>query len=258
MLTTTRPRLHSAPPTADERWEGEKEEARLIQRSLLPEHSLSGHCFEVSYHFSPYSEVGGDFADFFLLPDGRVGLYLGDIVGKGLPAALYAALVMGAYRGIHKSEMHAAHVLTLLNKRMLVRPVVSRYCATLYANFDPSCRLMTFANAGLPYPLLASRDRCRELGKGGIPSGMFDGVDYEEYSFDLAPGDSVLFATDGVHELRNERGEFLSPQTLGNLWLDCNGKAAEESLDALFTGLREFSGCAGQHDDITAVVLHVR
>jgi phosphoserine phosphatase RsbU/P len=245
------------PQSLDERWETEKEEARLIQRSLLPERSLSGSTFEVSYHFSPYAEVGGDFADFFMLPDGRVGLYLGDIVGKGLPAALYAALVMGAYRGIHKSEMQAAQVLTLLNKRMLVRPVVSRYCATLYGNFDPASRVMTFANAGLPHPLLASPGTSRELGKGGIPSGMFDGVDYDQYTFELSPGDSVLFATDGVHELRNSRGDFLNPRRLADLWRDCGTRSAEESLDALFAGLREFSEGAGQDDDITAVVLHI-
>jgi phosphoserine phosphatase RsbU/P len=259
MLTT---KLGTASPTgvetAEERWESEKEEARLIQRSLLPERSLSGATFEVSYHFSPYAEVGGDFADFFLLPDGRVGLYLGDIVGKGLPAALYAALVMGAYRGIHKSDMQAADVLTLLNKRMLVRPVMSRYCATLYATFDPAKRLMSFSNAGLPYPLLASCGECRELGKGGIPSGMFAGVAYDQYSFELKAGDSVLFATDGVHELSNSRGAFLSPERLNELWCNCAGRTAEESLEALFFGLRDFADGERQHDDITAVVLRVR
>lgn len=249
---------HTGLATGDERWESEKEEARLIQRSLLPERSLSGETFEVAYHFSPYAEVGGDFADFFLLPDGRVGLYLGDIVGKGLPAALYAALVMGAYRGIHKSDMQAADVLTLLNKRMLVRPVVSRYCATLYGTFEPATRMMSFSNAGLPYPLLATAGECRELGNGGIPSGMFGGVAYDQYSFELAPGDSVLFATDGVSELRNSRGEFLNPQRLNDLWRDCAGRTAEESLETLFFGLREFADGAGQHDDITAVVLRVR
>lgn len=250
-------RSHTGLATADERWESEKEEARLIQRSLLPERSLAGPTFEITYHFSPYAEVGGDFADFFQLPDGRVGIYLGDIVGKGLPAALYAALVMGAYRGIHKSDMQAADVLTLLNKRMLVRPVVSRYCATLYATFEPGKRLMSFSNAGLPHPLLVSRGECRELGKGGIPSGMFGGVDYEQYSFELEPGDLVLFATDGVHELKNLRGDFLNPQRLNGLWRDCEGKTAEESLEALFSGLRDFADGAGQHDDITAVVLRV-
>lgn len=87
---------------------------------------------------------------------------------------------------------------------------------------------------------------------------MFGGVSYDQYSFELAPGDSLLFATDGVHELRNSRNEFLSAEKLGELWRECGGKTAEESLEGLFLGLREFADGAGQDDDITAVVLKVR
>ena len=81
----------------------EKDDARQIQRSLLPLGTLTGDCFEIAYRFSPHGEVGGDFADFFHLPGDQVGLYLGDVVGKGLSAAMYAALVMGMIRGIHKT-----------------------------------------------------------------------------------------------------------------------------------------------------------
>ena len=81
--------------------------------------------------------MGGDFADFFQLPDGQIGIYVGDVVGKGLPAAMYAALVMGMLRGIHKTGEDTATALALLNERLLVRPVAGRYAATLYAVFDP-------------------------------------------------------------------------------------------------------------------------
>ena len=93
--------------------------------------------------FRRLAGVGGDFADFFTLPDGQVGLYLGDVVGKGLSAALYAALVMGLLRGIHKDGNEPGRALTLLNKRMLVRPVVGRFAVTLYATFDPASRKFT-------------------------------------------------------------------------------------------------------------------
>ena len=186
-------------PFPQDRWESEKEEARLIQQSLLPTGSLRDTSFEISYNFSPYAEVGGDFADFFRLPDGRAGIYVGDVAGKGLSAAMYAALVMGALRGIHKSGVEAAAVLTLLNRRLMVRPVTGRYCATLYATFEPVSRKLTVANAGLPYPLVASNSNCSELGQGGMPSAMFDGTVYEQLSVKLAPGDSVLTATDGLH-----------------------------------------------------------
>ena len=241
----------------DERWEREKDEARAIQQSLLPEACLRGNSYEVMFRFSPYSEVGGDFADFFGLPDGRVGIYLGDVVGKGLSAAMYAALVMGTLRGIHKSGTPAATVLTVLNKRLHVRPVHGRFCATLYATFDPATLQLAFSNAGLPYPLLASRAGCSELGKGGMPSGIFEPVEYDEYSYQLARGDAVLFATDGLHELRNPKDEFLTPPQLAEIWQTSRKKSADESLESLFAGARAFADGPRQQDHITAVVLKV-
>jgi sigma-B regulation protein RsbU (phosphoserine phosphatase) len=244
-------------PFSQDHWESEKEEARLIQQSLLPTGSLQGSSFEISYNFSPYAEVGGDFADFFNLPDGRVGVYVGDVAGKGLSAAMYAALVMGALRGIHKSGVDAAAVLELLNRRLMVRPVTGRYCATLYATFDPVTLLLTVANAGLPYPLVASKSGCSKLSLGGMPTAMFPGTTYDQHSVHLLPGDSVLFATDGLHELQNSDADFLNAAELEDLWQACGKGCADSSLVTLFERVRAFSNGTGQHDDITAVVLKV-
>ena len=108
-------------------YEADKEAAREIQYSLVPSGNLISPGVEVAFRFSPFAEVGGDFTDFFQLPNGLVGLYLGDVVGKGLAAAMYAALVMGTIRGINKTGEDTAAVLTLLNKRLLVRPISGRY-----------------------------------------------------------------------------------------------------------------------------------
>jgi sigma-B regulation protein RsbU (phosphoserine phosphatase) len=238
-------------------YEADKEAAREIQYSLVPTGNLIGAGVEVAYRFSPFAEVGGDFTDFFQLPNGLVGLYLGDVVGKGLAAAMYAALVMGTLRGINKTGEDTAAVLTLLNKRLLVRPISGRYCATLYALFDPITRQLTFSNAGLPHPVLVSDGKYSRLGEGGLPSAVFQGASYDKYTVRLAPGDSVLFATDGLHELRNHRDEDFSWDRLGELWSECSRKTADESLDYLFEGAKSFSDGAGPHDDITAVALRV-
>ena len=156
-------------------YEADKEAAREIQYSLVPTGNLIGVGVEVAYRFSPFADVGGDFTDFFQLPNGLVGLYLGDVVGKGLAAAMYAALVMGTLRGINKTGEDTAAVLTLLNKRLLVRPISGRYCATLYALFDPITRQLTFSNAGLPHPVLVSNGKYSRLGEGGLPSAVFQG-----------------------------------------------------------------------------------
>ena len=242
-------------PGHDHIWAAEKDEARQIQQSLLPDNMLDTPVCEVAYRFSPFAEVGGDFADFFHLPDGQVGLYLGDVVGKGLSAAMYAALVMGMLRGIHKTGEDTAAALELLNRRMLVRPVPGRYSATLYAVFDPSSLKLTFSNAGLPYPLLVSKSGCRQLGAGGLPSGLLPDSSYETYSVSLAPGDAILFATDGLHELRDSQDNDFSWEKLGETWRRCKGKPAEAALDYLFDEARQFSHAGRQDDDITAVVL---
>jgi sigma-B regulation protein RsbU (phosphoserine phosphatase) len=235
------------------------DEARLIQQSLLPREPLAGASFEIAYRFWPYSGVGGDFADFFILSDGQAGIYVGDVVGKGLSAAMYAALVTGLLRGIHKTGASSASALELLNKRLLVRPVAGRYSATLYAVFDPVSHRLTFSNAGLPYPMLASESGATALPVGGIPSGMFPGSSYELHSVELFPGDAVLFATDGLHEIRDNRGNDFSWDKLGELWHQCRCKSAEESLDYLFKGAVKFSeGAPPPHDDITAVVLKIK
>jgi len=111
-------------------------EAQLIQSSLLPTKGLSHESIEIAFRFVPFSAVGGDFVDFFRLPDGCIGICLGDVVGKGLSAAMFAALVMGLLRGIHKTGTDTARVLTLLNERLaqllldFVRGVESRHAGT--------------------------------------------------------------------------------------------------------------------------------
>jgi len=238
--------------------EFEREEARQIQLSLLPSRPLCGPCYEIAYRFSPFGGVGGDFADFFTLPDGLLGMYMGDVVGKGLSAALYAALVMGLMRGIHKQGTDPAAALAVLNKRMLVRPVVGRFAATLYGVFDPDSLTLTFSNAGLPFPLLASWDGCTVLGGGGLPSGLFPAASYENHSMQLAPGDSVLFASDGLHELRDRYDQDFSRERLAEIWRACYNKSADESLGFLFEEARAFSEEGSeQRDDITALVLRV-
>jgi phosphoserine phosphatase RsbU/P len=235
----------------------EHEEALQIQRSLLPAGPLFGQSFEVAYRFLPYGEVGGDFADFFNLPDGMTGIYVGDVVGKGLPAAMYAALVMGMMRGIHKTGVDTAGALALLNQRMIVRPVPGRYAATLYAIYDPAARRLTFSNAGLPQPVLVSATGCQRLGSGGFPSGLFPTATYDLHSIELSPGDAVLFATDGLHELRDANDADFSWDRLAEIWAHCRAIPAKDSLERLIDGAQSFARNGYQCDDITAVVLKV-
>lgn len=235
----------------------EEDEGRTIQRALLPPTSLVAVNFEVSYRLCSFAEVGGDFLDYFELPNGSLGLYLGDVVGKGLPAAMYAALAQGTLRGIHKNDQRPVDVLELFNRRLRVRAVPRRYCAAQYAVFDPATLELRFANAGLPLPLHYSVRDCAALGGGGLPSGLFDGARYEEHSVQLAPGDAVLFATDGLHEMNNADGEFYGACRVMQLRQACGLTSAEAVLEGLFADMREFAAGRPHLDDVTAVVLVV-
>src|SRR5208282_3304798 len=164
------------------------QEAKIIQCSLLPTTLLCHESVEIAFRFIPFSDVGGDFADVFRLPDGFIGIYLGDVVGKGLPAAMYSALVIGTMRGIHKTGTDTAQVLARLNERLMQRSVSGRFCCTLYALFNPATRELVFSNAGMPLPLLASGAACRQLGEGGLPSGMFPRSTYGRHVVKRGPG----------------------------------------------------------------------
>lgn len=231
-------------------------EGRLIQSSLIPSGVFQHPAVEIAFRFTPFFEVGGDFVDFFTLPGNLVGLYLGDVVGKGLPATMYGALVMGILRGIHKAGTGTDTVLSLLNQRLLQRPLPERFCSTLYAVFDPSNHTLAFSNAGLPLPLHVSSSKCQPLGQGGLPSGLLPSAS-EQHVAQLSPGDAVLFATDGLHESLNPEGVEFSSVRMAELWAECQLKSANESLDHLFDGLFYFSKGTPPDDDITAVVLKV-
>src|SRR5579863_3118573 len=97
--------------------EQDLEEARTIQNVMLPAHPLRTEEDTISHEFQPAAEVGGDYLDYFTLSDGSIGLYIGDVSGKGLPAALYAALAVGTLRGVHKTGQHPGRVLATLNER---------------------------------------------------------------------------------------------------------------------------------------------
>jgi len=232
-------------------------EAQIIQSSLLPTTALCHQSVEIAFRSVPFSEVAGDFADFFLLPGGFIGIYLGDLVGKGLPAAMYGALVMGTLRGIHKDGTDTAQVLARLNERMVQRPIAGRFCSTLYALFNVATRELIFSNAGMPLPLLVSGGTCRQLGEGGLPSGMFAGATYGRHAVQLGPEDCVLFASDGLHELRNGEGMEFCTSELEEVWAQCRRKTAAESADFVFDRQIAFSEGIVPHDDITAVVLKV-
>ncbi len=236
--------------------EEELEEARAIQSVMLPEEALRAGDVSISHEFQPIAAVGGDFLDYFQLSDGSIGLYLGDVSGKGLPAAMYAALAVGTLRGVHKTGQLPSSVLSTLNRRLLVRGVPRRYSATQYALFDPATRQMRIASAGMPGPFHLSSRGCRILEVPGIPPGLFDAVEYEMRTIHVEPGDSVLFCTDGITDAFNTEEESFGIARIQEICETESYDTPAALLVRLFAELESFTRGREQHDDMTAAAFH--
>jgi phosphoserine phosphatase RsbU/P len=183
-------------------------------------------------------------------------LYLGDVSGKGLPAAMYAALAVGTLRGVHKTGQAPSSVLSTLNRRLLVRGVPRRYSATQYAVFNPQTRQMHVAGAGVPGPFHVSSRVCRVLEVPGIPPGLFQDADYDMCTITLARGDSVLFCTDGIIDAFNVEEESFGVERVRKICETGFDAAPAELLGRIFAALAAYTRNREQHDDMTAAVFH--
>jgi sigma-B regulation protein RsbU (phosphoserine phosphatase) len=234
--------------------EQELEEARSIQSVMLPAEALRTAAVTISHGFQPVAEVGGDFLDYFELSDGSVGLYLGDVAGKGLPAAMYAALAVGTLRGVHKTGQPPGNVLAILNKRLAIRGVPRRYAAVQYAVYKPDSRLMHVASAGMAGPLILSGGRCYALELCGIPPGLFSNSSYDTKTLQLQAGDAVLFCSDGITEAMNLNNTTFGLERLQGVLEECSQLNPNELLSQIFREVEAFSGERDQHDDMAAAL----
>jgi sigma-B regulation protein RsbU (phosphoserine phosphatase) len=241
----------------EKRREEELEEARAIQGAMLPAESLHIGPVIISHEFQPVTAVGGDFLDYFQLPDGTVGLYLGDVSGKGLPAALYAALAVGTMRGVHKTGTPPSDALATLNRRLLLRGMPRRHVAIQYAVFDPRTGEMHIASAGMAGPFHLSAGGCRLLELSGIPPGLFPLASYEGLTIQLQPGDSVFFCTDGLTDASDTRDEQFGIERLHLLCMENRLAPPRVLLQAIFAALHRYATGCDQKDDMAATLFHL-
>lgn len=253
MNTTTLP---LEPEALEKLREEELEEARAIQRMMMPAESLRAGGLMISHEFQPIAAVGGDFLDYFELTDGKIGLYPGDVSGKGLPAAFYAALAVGTLRGVHKTGTLPNDVLATLNRRLMIRGMPRRHTAIQYAVFDPHNHELQIASAGMPGPLHLCASGCRILEISGIPRGLFASAGYETVKLRLQPGDSVLFCTDGITDAFDRNGEQFGIERLQELCGTPRPVSPSELLGRVFAAVKNFSKEREQHDDMAAAVFH--
>ncbi len=253
-------RLYQESRQNEYRLQRDLETAREIQRQLLPRGAREVPGLDLAAAYVPARELGGDFYDFLPYGEGRLGLALGDVSGKGTAAALFGSLAIGMLRE-HTVE-HAcepAEVLSLLNRRLHGARLDAHFVAMLFGVYDAGAKRLTIANAGAPYPLLVRDGRIEEVRVGGIPLGLFADTEYEVASLDLLPGDVVLFASDGILESLNAQHEEFGVERLSEVLRRLPQSCAAGTIsETILFATDEFSGAdLSPHDDRTLLVLRV-
>ncbi len=238
-----------------ERMQQELQVARLIQQTLLPKELPELPGWEVAAHYQPAQAVGGDFYDFIQLPGGQLGIIVGDVTDKGVPAALVMATTRSILRAACQQLDSPGQVLARVND--LLHPDIppNMFVTCLYAVLDPAGGTLSYANAGHNLPYHRSEDGAAELRATGMPLGCMPGMTYEEKSVTLAPGDSVLFHSDGLVEAHNAQREMFGfPRLMG---LVAKHPGGARLVDHLLAELEYFVGPDyEQEDDITLVTLN--
>ncbi|MDF2701877.1 MAG: hypothetical protein K0S10_821 [Rubrobacteraceae bacterium] len=241
-----------------ERIEQELKVARLIQQTLLPKTLPELPGYDVAAYYQPAREVGGDFYDFVDLEDGRLGLVVGDVTDKGVPAALVMATTRTMLRAAAQRLFSPGEVLQRVNEVLVQDIPPNMFVTCLYAVLDPQSGRLLYANAGhdLPYRRRAGRSEgAEELRATGMPLGLMTGMDYEEKEIVLEKGESVLFYSDGLVEAHDPRHDMFGfPRLQGLVGTHRSGGSALISF--LLSELTRFTGEGWeQEDDITLVTL---
>jgi len=236
------------------KFEQELKVAAAIQQSLLPPANREGAFFSTAAASVACRAVGGDFFDYVDLPSGQFGFMVGDVAGKGAPAALLAAAALGMFSAEAPYQSAAAPLIARLNQGLFRRALEGRFLTTFYGMLASDGRL-TYCNAGHNAPVLVTKSDLRRLETGGVVLGLFAQALFDEETVRLNPGDVIVAFSDGVTEAMNPAGdEFTDERLLASI--DANrGKAPQALLDALLHDVRAFCADATQSDDMTVVLL---
>jgi len=264
-------RLYETIRANEVRLEKELRFAQRVQAALLPSDlpvRIKG--VDVAARFAPARELGGDLYD-FVVPDSQsLVVAVGDISGKGVPAALYSAFAgelvrSRTFRRRYTTERTSpAGVLASMNTILYERQLEEYYCTLCYALFDFRRRTVTMSNSGLPYPIRWARasegsaeGQASQIEVAGVPLGSFPGSSYDEITLSLQEGDLFVFCSDGVSETHDLIGREFGNARLLKVIDQTAGKPAREVVDAVTSAVLEFRGEAPPHDDMTVVAIRI-
>lgn len=241
-----------------ERLEHEMKIAQEIQQQLLPKKFPESPTFSITGLNIACEMVGGDYFDVIELANGRYGIVVADISGKGIPAALLASMLQGVFSATAGMDIQQSTVASRVNKYLAERSADDRYATLFYGVLEPGGHL-EYINAGhVPAMVRTMSGVVSTLPSDNFPLGMFDFAEYHSARAQLQPGDFLVIYSDGISEARNMKDELFGEQGLREVLENFQGASAEELSQAIQQGVRAFTGGASQADDMTLVIVHYR
>src|SRR5579871_4455981 len=232
-----------------------------IQRSLLPRKMPDIPTMSLAAYYQTSQRAGGDYYDFFPLPDGKWGILIADVSGHGTPAAVLMAVTHSLAHSIPYPPTPPGHMLEHVNRHLAARYTVhsDTFVTAFYGVFDPADRSLTYASAGHNPPRLKRcADGTLDLldGANALPLGIAPELRYREQTYRFMPGDQLVLYTDGITEAHNEQGEMFGLSRLDKVLENC-AVGASDLLDSVLAALNEFTGSQPIHDDRTLLVAKV-
>jgi phosphoserine phosphatase RsbU/P len=250
-------RLYEQVARQERRMERDLALARQLQMRLLPQSLPKVQHLNLAAKFVPARAIGGDLYDFIPYSLSRLGIVIGDVSGKGAPAAIYAALVSGILRSHAPIEPGPAEMLSAVNLSLAERRIEAQFVSLIYAVWDDEDRTLVVANSGLPRPILVRDGKNTVIEATGLPLGLFDDASYDEFRFKMEPGDMFVFFTDGILDARNRSGDLFGRGRVEKLVAKCAGKSADCVVDTLFKAVADHSAGVETFDDQTVVAIKV-
>jgi len=239
------------------RIEHELKLARQVQESLLPAElpKISGWSFDTRWR--PAWEVSGDFYDLIEEPDGKLGLVIGDVTGKGLSASLFMVFARSAVRASIGKGLAPVEIMANSNRLIGQESHEGLFATLFFAQLNPASGELTFSNAGHPLPLLVPHDgrEILALRSRGMPLGALLDSPYEQHALVLQPGDSVLFYTDGVTETFDANGDEFGEERLLQVLRENRGASPGQVLDAVEQAVFHHSSGGKASDDLTLLII---
>ncbi|ODS51942.1 MAG: hypothetical protein ABS36_19455 [Acidobacteria bacterium SCN 69-37] len=228
--------------------------ASVVQQTLMARTSSSGSFFEIVGASLPCRAIGGDFLEYRGLSSGAFGLAIGDVSGKGPAAALVAAMLQGMFAMVDEIPAAPGAMVARLNRALCRRGIAPRYATFFYGILEPDGRF-TYSSAGHPPPLVVRGDRVELLTTGGPILGVFESAAYPSDSLVLAPGDVIVYYSDGVTDAETFEGEDFGMARLVEAVRRQHGARPRACVDGLLATVRAFVGTASSVDDATIAVL---